>query len=70
MGSDYMVAPIYVPNATSRSVHFPDDGVSGWKHHFSGEVYKGGTKAMVPAAIDTFPLFQKVPAVSSIASSD
>ena len=63
MGSDYMVAPIYVANATSRSVHFPDDGASGWRHYFSGEVYRGGTQATVPAPIDTFPLVQRVPAV-------
>jgi hypothetical protein len=27
------------------------------KHYVSGEVYQGGTRATVPAPIDTFPLF-------------
>ena len=40
LGRDLLVAPVYLPKQTGRSVFFPNDT---WVHLFDGEIYHGGT---------------------------
>lgn len=56
-GRDYMIAPIYVEHALNRTVYFPKG--ASWAHHFTGEVYEGGTTAMVHGPLNEFPFFKK-----------
>jgi len=57
-GPEWLVAPVVTQNATSRSVYFPAG--ASWKHHFSTKVYSGGSTAVVPAPLETFPAFTRV----------
>lgn len=59
-GPDYMVAPVLVYQARSRSVYFPNGAT--WVHWFTGELYQGGTlNSNFAAPLDSFPLFIRVP---------
>jgi alpha-D-xyloside xylohydrolase len=61
-GDDYVSAPVMKPGVTSRSVYLPHG--SGptplhWKHEFTGVVYEGGKSYVIPAPVDSLPLFAK-----------
>ena len=59
-GPDWLVAPITVYKATSRSVYLPVLPNSGqWRHHFTGTMYKGGQNYTIAGPLDEFPLFQR-----------
>lgn len=55
-GSDYLVAPVYVYKARSRSVYLP---TGKWFHYFSGRHYEGGKTYNISAPFDEIPLFKK-----------
>jgi len=57
MGDDYMAAPVLNLGQRARSVYFPIG--ADWTHHYTSQVYKGGTTTVVPAPLDTFPLFKR-----------
>eukprot|EP00658_Telonema_sp_P-2_P004998 TRINITY_DN11875_c0_g17_i1.p1 TRINITY_DN11875_c0_g17~~TRINITY_DN11875_c0_g17_i1.p1 ORF type:complete len:692 (-),score=129.80 TRINITY_DN11875_c0_g17_i1:280-2355(-) len=56
-GRDYMVAPVYVANSTSRKVYFPAGAT--WTHFFTNHSYTGGSTAMIDSPLEIFPLFRK-----------
>ena len=56
-GRDWLVAPVLAAGARNRSVYFPQGAT--WVHHFTGEAYAGGTRALVPAPLAEFPLFKR-----------
>ena len=57
-GPTWLVAPILELGARSRWVYFP--GATTWRHHFTGEVYRGGQNVSVPAPLAQFPLFARI----------
>lgn len=57
MGDSYMAAPVLNLGQRERRVYFPAG--ASWVHHYTGKVYLGGTTAVVPAPLDTFPLFKR-----------
>ena len=54
-GSQFVVAPVYVYQATSRTVYLPSGQV--WTHYFTGKQYSGGQTYIIPVTLDDFPLF-------------
>jgi alpha-D-xyloside xylohydrolase len=56
-----MAAPVLLAGASERKVYFPKG--ADWKHHYTGDVYKGGSTEMVPAPLENFPLFHRVASV-------
>ena len=56
-GPEWLVAPV-LTHATSRSVYFPAG--ASWKHHFTSQVFRGGSSAVVPAPLETFPVFTRI----------
>ena len=56
-GRDFLAAPITTMGARNRKVYFPAGAT--WTHHFTGEVYQGGTSALVDAPLAHFPLFKR-----------
>ena len=63
-GRDYMIAPIYVEHALSRSVYFPKG--ASWAHHFTGQVYEGGTTDTVKGPLNEFPFFKKTATAQAV----
>ncbi len=63
VGKDLLVAPVLSEGQRKRSVYFPvgDD----WRDWFSGEIYKGGTRAEINAPLEKLPIFARVGAVIS-----
>lgn len=61
IGSALMVAPVYEPNVTKRSVYLPK--TFDWYHHQTGEFYRGGHEVEVdaPIAAEGAPAFVKAP---------
>lgn len=57
-GDDYLAAPVLEAGSTQRKVYLPLQG-NAWQHVFSGAVYKGGETHIVPAPLNTFPLFKR-----------
>uniref|UniRef100_A0A7S3C706 Glycosyl hydrolase family 31 C-terminal domain-containing protein n=1 Tax=Haptolina ericina TaxID=156174 RepID=A0A7S3C706_9EUKA len=55
VGRHYMAAPVYAMGQRSRAVYFPSG--SNWTHYFTGEMYAGGSTAVVDAPLNEFPLF-------------
>lgn len=58
MGSQFMIAPVTTYRARAREVYLPQG--ASWKHHFSGELYQGGTAETVAAPYDTPLVFERV----------
>lgn len=61
VGDDMMAAPVLLAGARERKVYFPKG--ADWKHHYTGDVYKGGSTEVVPAPLENFPLFHRVASV-------
>ncbi|CAF1339535.1 unnamed protein product [Adineta steineri] len=61
-GSDYLVAPIYTYQATSRSVYLPaiDKQNSVWQHYYTKRIYDGGQRYNISTTLNDFPLFVKI----------
>ena len=53
LGADLLVAPVYLPGQTARTVYLPEDE---WVHLFTGKRYSGGTYE-VEAPIGMPPVF-------------
>ncbi|UJR12457.1 hypothetical protein I4U23_016633 [Adineta vaga] len=60
-GSDYLVAPVYAYQATSRSVYLPKlDGQNlVWQHYYTKQNYPGGQRYNISTTVNDFPLFVK-----------
>lgn len=59
-GTEYLVAPIYIYQATNRSVYLPrlaDNQV--WIHLYTGIPYIGGERYTVATTLKDFPVFQR-----------
>jgi alpha-glucosidase len=59
-GPSVLVAPIYRPGVTSRSVYLPE-GV--WYDYWSGERLEGGRSVLAQAPLETMPLYVKAGAI-------
>ena len=57
LGSDYLVAPITVQNATSRSVYFPGTKDVKWYQVFDRSVMTGGQSIMVDAPLEIIQVY-------------
>ena len=62
-GPDYLVAPVYIYQTTSRSVYLPrvDKQNAAWQHYYTKQVYQGGQRYDIPTTLNDFPLFVKTP---------
>jgi len=58
LGPKYLVAPVTVQNATSRSVYFPKG--ASWKNIFTNDVVTGGQRITVDAPLEIFPAYERV----------
>jgi alpha-D-xyloside xylohydrolase len=56
-GPDYLVAPVYTYQATSRSVYLPKN--VAWQHYYAKQIYQGGQRYNIPVSLNDFPLFCK-----------
>jgi alpha-glucosidase len=59
-GSSLLVAPIYRPGVTTRSVYLPE-GV--WYDYWTGERLEGGKSVLAHAPLETMPLYVKAGAI-------
>lgn len=61
-GTDYLVAPIYTYQATSRSVYLPKINQINavWQHYYTKIIYQGGQRYNINTTLNDFPLFLKV----------
>ncbi|CAF1550921.1 unnamed protein product [Rotaria sordida] len=64
-GTDYLVAPVYTYQATSRSVYLPkiDQYNSVWQHYYTKKFYQGGQRYNISTTLNDFPLFQKIQSI-------
>lgn len=53
-GPALMVCPVYVYGAREREVYFPE---GNWYDFYTGKLYSGGQKTVVPAPYERMPLF-------------
>lgn len=61
LGPDYLVAPITIQNATSRSVVFPGDASVKWQSVWdAGVVVGGGTTSVVQAPLNIIPVYKRM----------
>jgi alpha-D-xyloside xylohydrolase len=60
-GPDYLVAPVYIYQATSRSVYLPEliQQNAGWQHYYTKQIYQGGQRYNISTTVNDFPLFIK-----------
>jgi alpha-D-xyloside xylohydrolase len=60
-GPDYLVAPVYTYQATSRSVYLPKLSQQNyiWQHYYTKENFQGGRRYDIPVTLNDFPLFVK-----------
>jgi len=56
-GSDFLVAPVYVYQATQRQVYFPGDSSVVWTDFYTFRTIAGGQSLTYNVTLDTFPLF-------------
>ena len=64
-GSDYLVAPVYTYQATSRSVYLPkllEPGAT-WQHFYTKQIYEGGRRYDIQTTLNDFPLFTKTKSI-------
>jgi alpha-D-xyloside xylohydrolase len=61
-GTDYLVAPVYTYQATSRSVYLPkiNQQSAVWQHYYTKQNYQGGQRYDIPTTLNDFPLFLKI----------
>ena len=61
-GTDYLVAPVYTYQATSRSVYLPkiDKQNSAWQYYYTKQIYQGGQRYNISTTLNDFPLFVKI----------
>ena len=58
VGADLLVAPVFEPGATTRTLYLPIDAATpGWFCFHSGTWHAAGQTITVPAAIDRLPIF-------------
>ena len=58
-GDAWLVAPVYIQGATSRSVYLPVLGRGqGWQHYYSGHTRKGGVRIEEKTTLADFPLYR------------
>jgi alpha-D-xyloside xylohydrolase len=57
-GTDYLVAPVYTYQATSRSVYLPKN--AAWQHYYTKQIYQGGQRYDINTTLNDFPLFVKM----------
>lgn len=59
--TDYLVAPVYIYQATSRSVYLPklDQQNAIWQHYYAKQNYQGGQRYEINTTLIDFPLFVK-----------
>jgi len=73
MGDEYMfgpaflVAPVTEQGATSREVYLPAG--SDWYNYWTNERFHGGQSIVVPAPIDTIPLFVRAGSILPLGST-
>lgn len=53
-GPALMVCPVYIYGAREREVYFPE---GNWYDFYTGKLYTGGQKTVVPAPYERMPLF-------------
>jgi alpha-D-xyloside xylohydrolase len=60
-GPDYLVAPVYIYQATSRSVYLPEliQQNATWQHYYTKQIYQGGQRYNISTTVNDFPLFIK-----------
>lgn len=58
LGPLYLVAPVTLQNATSRSVVFPAG--ASWQNVWDGSTQVGGVKIVVQAPLNTIPVYRRV----------
>jgi alpha-D-xyloside xylohydrolase len=60
-GPDYLVAPVYIYQATSRSVYLPEliQQNAAWQHYYTKQIYQGGQRYNISTTVNDFPLFIK-----------
>jgi alpha-D-xyloside xylohydrolase len=59
-GTEYVVAPVYVYQATSRDVYLPVLATGEvWVHVYTGQTYVGGKHYTIATTLADFPLFQR-----------
>ena len=56
-GDLYLVAPVYIYQATWRTVYLPAGET--WRHYFSGTTYMGGQTVNITTTLNDFPLFTR-----------
>lgn len=61
LGRDVLVAPVFVPGATSRSVYLPAG--ADWYDIATGARYTGGRELVVPAPLTRIPTFVRAGAI-------
>ena len=67
-GSDWLVAPVYVQGAASRSVYLPvlPEG-QVWENYYSNVQTTGGQRITEPTTLADFPLYRRaVPAAANL----
>lgn len=58
-GPAFLVAPVLELGARSRAVYFPGGEAATWRHHYTQQVYRGGSNVTVAAPLSHFPLFTR-----------
>ncbi|GMH84436.1 hypothetical protein TL16_g09922 [Triparma laevis f. inornata] len=57
-GSDFLIAPVIIEGAVTKSVYFPDyDGCSKWVSMWSEDTYECGSTVTVDAGLGATPVF-------------
>lgn len=63
-GEDFLAKPVTEYGAATSWVWLPAlPAGEAWQHAFTGATFEGGQNVTVATPIDSFPLFQRVPAV-------
>lgn len=60
LGSHLLVAPIYRPGSTYRSVYLPE---GTWIDYWTGKTYEGSQTILAYAPLDTMPIYVKAGAI-------
>lgn len=64
VGSELLVAPVFVAGATARTLYLPAaDDTPGWRCFHTGTWYRSGQSIEVAAPLDRLPLFVRANAV-------
>jgi len=64
VGPDLLLAPVFTPGATTRSLYLPRDAATpGWRCYHTGEWHPSGATITVDAPLDRLPLFVRAGAI-------